>query len=63
MDLEDAKCYAIVGIIIILAILSFILPICIFVNIGEQRDMELEKYKIEMQYKHGDVVEEKEEVK
>lgn len=63
MDLEDAKCYAIVGTIIILAILSFILPICIFVNIGEQRDMELEKYKIEMQYKHGDVVEEKEEVK
>jgi len=63
MDLEDAKCYAIVGLIIILAILSLILPICIFVNIGEQRDMELEKYKIEMQYKHGDVVEEKEEVK
>lgn len=63
MDLEDAKCYAIVGTIIILGILSFLLPICIFVNIGEQRDMELEKYKIEMQYKHGDVVEEKEEVK
>lgn len=58
MDLEDAKCYAIAGTISILAILSFILPICIFVNIGEQRDMELEKYKIEMQYKHGDVVEE-----
>lgn len=63
MDLEDAKFYAIVGTIIILAILSFILPICIFVNIGEQRDRELEKYKIEMQYKHGDVAEEKEEVK
>lgn len=58
MDLEDAKCYAIVGALIIGAILAFILPICIFVNIGEQREMELEKYKIEMQYKHGDVVEE-----
>lgn len=43
---------------IILCILVFILPICIFVNIGEQREYELEKYKIEMQYKHGDVVEE-----
>ena len=58
MDLEDAKCYAIVGALIIGAILAFILPICIFVNIGAQRDYELEKYKIEMQYKHGDIVEE-----
>ena len=63
MDLEDAKRCAIVGTIIILGILSFLLPICISVNIGAQRDMELEKYKIEMQYKHGDVAEEKEEVK
>lgn len=32
-------------------------------NTREHEKIELEKYKIEMQYKHGDVVEEKEEVK
>lgn len=58
MDLKYYRDYAIIITGIILCTLAFILPICIFVNIGEQRDYELEKYKIEMQYKHGDVVEE-----
>lgn len=48
---------------IILIILALLLPCLISKNMEQQREIELEKYKIEMQYKHGDVVEEKEEVK
>lgn len=58
MDLEVIKRYIILGILGMALILIFILPICIFSDIEKQRDFELEKYKIEMQYKHGDVVEE-----
>lgn len=58
MDSRKKELYECIGTMIILGILSFILPICIFANIGAQRDIEFEKYKIEMQYKHGDVVEE-----
>ena len=46
-------------IFIIISILAFIIPICILINNNNQRDYELEKYKIEMQYKNGDVVNEK----
>ena len=58
MDLDDAKCYSIIGAIIICVILAFLLPIIISLNIKRDRNIEFEKYKIEMQYKHGDVVEE-----
>lgn len=43
---------------IILIILALMLPCIISKNMEQQREIELEKYKIEMQYKHGDVVEE-----
>ena len=59
MDFDDIKVVLVIGILVIIAILALVLPICIFENIGKQRDFELEKYKIEMQYKNGDVVNEK----
>ena len=45
------------GLIFAIACLLFVivLGIC-FIN-GKNKDIELEKYKIEMQVKHGDVVE------
>jgi hypothetical protein len=46
------------GIKIIGIVLAIILPFVINSNIIRQKEIELEKYKIEMQYKHGDVVEE-----
>ena len=49
MDNDDMKCFALIGIMIILGILSFILPIVICVEKGEQRDFELEKMKLQMQ--------------
>lgn len=48
MDLEDCRDYAIIITGIILCILAFILPICIFCNIGAQRDYELEKYFVDL---------------
>lgn len=63
MDDKEAKNFIKVLVLLILAIITFILPIVISGNIRQQREIELEKYKIEMQYKHGDVAEEKEEVK
>lgn len=56
MDLDDIKVVLVIGILVIIAILALILPFCIFCNIEEQRKIDLEKYKIEMQYKNGDVV-------
>ena len=63
MDLEDTKSCVIFGGMVISIILAFILPIIISINIKRDRNIEFEKYKIEMQYKHGDIAEEKEEVK
>ena len=45
---------------IILIILALMLPCIIFENMEQQREIELEKYKIEMQYKNGDVIVEEE---
>jgi hypothetical protein len=58
MDDKEAKNLIKVLVLLILAITAFILPLIISGNIRQQREIELEKYKIEMQYKHGDVVEE-----
>lgn len=58
MDDKEAKNFIKVLGLLILAITAFILPLIISGNIIQQREIELEKYKIEMQYKHGDVVEE-----
>lgn len=58
MDLEDTKSCVIFGGMVISIILAIILPIIISINIKRDRNIEFEKYKIEMQYKHGDVVEE-----
>jgi len=58
MDDKEAKNLIKVLVLLILAITAFILPLIIRENIRQQREIELEKYKIEMQYKHGDVVEE-----
>lgn len=54
---KDIEICTIIGITIIGTVLAFILPVLIFANIDKQRDFELEKYKIEMQYKNGDVEE------
>lgn len=57
MDFDDVKCCAVFGGMAIAIILAFLLPIIISLNIKRDRNIEFEKYKIEMQYKHGDVVE------
>ena len=54
---EDTKALIIIGLFIMFGILAFILPITICIQHSKDRDTELEKYKIEMQVKHGDVVE------
>ena len=41
--------------LLLLCILSFILPLMIGINIYHNKTVELEKYKIEMEYKRGDV--------
>lgn len=63
MDKKYMSKATITTLAIILIILALLLPCLISKNMEQQREIELEKYKIEMQYKHGDVVEEKEEVK
>ena len=50
MDIDDLKAYALVGIIIIFSILAFILPIVICVERGEQRDLNLKKWKCKCNY-------------
>ena len=54
---EDIIGYIAVAIIVLLCILAFIIPIVLCVEHNKDREFELEKYKIEMQVKHGDVVE------
>jgi hypothetical protein len=51
MDKEDIFGWC----LILICILSFILPLMIGINIYHTKTVELEKYKIEMEYKRGDV--------
>ena len=55
---EDLKEAIITGIIAMVIILGIVLPPVISSIVNKSQEVELEKYKIEMQYKHGDVVEE-----
>ena len=55
MDSDDIKAIVLIGFLVILSILALVLPIVICVEKNEQREFELEKYKIEMQMKHGDL--------
>lgn len=56
-DLSFAQLMIIILTVVIGAIL-FILSFSIPCMVNKQQELELEKYKLEMQYKHGDIVEE-----
>lgn len=55
---EDNKFWIIIGTLVIFFTLIIIIPLVIIENTQSERAYQLEKYKIEMQYKHGDVIEE-----
>ena len=54
----DVKSFLIEVIGVVIGLTIILMPLIISSNIIRQKEIELEKYKIEMQYKHGDVVEE-----
>lgn len=54
----DVKSFLVEVIGVVIGLMIILMPFIISSNIIRQREIELEKYKIEMQYKHGDVCEE-----
>lgn len=52
---EDLKGYIIISICVFACILAFMIPIVKCVEHNKDKQTELEKYKIEMQVKHGDI--------
>lgn len=51
MDKEEIYGFS----LIIICILSFMIPLMIGMNIYHNKTVEFEKYKLEMEYKRGDV--------
>ena len=58
MDSDDIKAFVLIVFMVLLSILALVLPLVICLEKKGEREFELEKYKIEMQMKHGDIVKE-----
>jgi hypothetical protein len=46
---EDLKAWIIIGVLVVLGILAFIVPIVLCINYCKDKDIELEKYTLELQ--------------